>query len=152
MCSSQLPRSGAWPQTQLALTQALAQLAVDLTLTLYGHHVIRAALLHPHTEIPQDCLPSSQNCSSSSRDPQHLVLQVKPEIRGPHPSQVALVVKNLPAKAGDMRDAGCIPGLGRSLRGGNGTPLQSSYLENPMDRGAWRAMDHGVAKSQTRLK
>ena len=54
-------------------------------------------------------------------------------------SQVALVVKNLPANAGDM---GLIPGLGRSPGVGNGNCLQHSYLENPMDRGAWRAAVH----------
>ena len=55
-------------------------------------------------------------------------------------SQVMLVVKNLPANAGDIRDAGSIPGLGWSHGGGNGNPLQYSCLENPMDRGAWWAM------------
>ena len=64
-------------------------------------------------------------------------------------SQVVLVVKNLLANAGDVRDAGSIPGLGRSPGEGNGTPLQYSSLENPTDRGAWRAAVHGVAKSQT---
>ena len=53
-------------------------------------------------------------------------------------SQVALVVKNLPASAGDARDAGSIPGWGRSPGEGNGSPLQNSCLENPMDRGALR--------------
>ena len=52
-------------------------------------------------------------------------------------SQVALVVENLPASAGDIRDAGLIPGLGRSTGEGHGNPLQYSSLENPMDRGAW---------------
>ena len=51
--------------------------------------------------------------------------------------RVVLVVKNLPAKAGGIRDAGLIPGLGRSPGGTNGKPLQFSCLENPMDRGAW---------------
>ena len=46
-------------------------------------------------------------------------------------SQVALVVKNLPANAGDIRDSGSIPGLGRSPGGGHGSPLQYSCLENP---------------------
>ena len=64
-------------------------------------------------------------------------------------SQVALVVKKLPANAGDIRDAGLIPGMGRSLGGGHGNPLQYSCLENPMDRGAWQATVYGVAKSQT---
>ena len=54
-------------------------------------------------------------------------------------SQVGLVVKNLPANAGDIRDIGSIPGLGRSPGGGHGNPPQYSCLENPMDRGAWRA-------------
>ena len=61
------------------------------------------------------------------------------------------MVKNLPAKAGDARDMGWIPGLGRSLGGENGNPLQYSSLVNPMDRGAWWAMAHGVTKSQTQL-
>ena len=47
------------------------------------------------------------------------------------------MVKNLSAKAGDARDAGLIPGLGRSPGGGNGNPLQYSCLGNPTDRGAW---------------
>ena len=54
-------------------------------------------------------------------------------------SQVTLVVKNPPAKAGDIGDAGSIPGPGRSPEGGHGHPLQYSCLENPMDRGAWWA-------------
>ena len=60
--------------------------------------------------------------------------------------QVALVVKNLPVNEGDLRDAALIPELGRSPGGGNGIPLQYSYWENSMDRGAWRAIVHGVAK------
>ena len=67
-------------------------------------------------------------------------------------SQVVLVVKNLPANAGDIRDVSSIPGLGRSSGEGHGNPLHYSCLENPMDRGAWLAMVHSVAKSQTRLK
>ena len=51
-------------------------------------------------------------------------------------SKVALVVKKLPANAGGIRDIGLIPGLGKSLGGGHGNPLQYSCLENPMDRGA----------------
>ena len=52
-------------------------------------------------------------------------------------SQAAPVVKNPPASAGDVRDMGSIPGLGRSRGGGHGNPLQYSCLENPMDGGAW---------------
>ena len=61
------------------------------------------------------------------------------------------VVKNLPANAGNARDAGSISGLGRSSGEGNANPLQYSCLENPMDRGAWRAIVHRVAKSRTQL-
>ena len=67
-------------------------------------------------------------------------------------SQVALVVKNLLANAGDIRDVGSIPGSGRSPGGGHGSPLQYSCLENPKDRGAWWATVHRVTKSRTRLK
>ena len=67
-------------------------------------------------------------------------------------SQVMLVVKNLPANAGDIRDTGSILGLGRSPGRGHGNPLQYSCLENPMDRGACQAMVHRVAKSQIQLK
>ena len=67
-------------------------------------------------------------------------------------SQVALVVKNMPASAGDVRDRSSIPGSGRHHGGGHGNPLQYYCLENPMDRGAWQAMVHGVAKSRTRLR
>ena len=61
-------------------------------------------------------------------------------------SQAALVVKSAPANAGDVRDVGSIPGSGRSPGTGNGNPLQDSYLENPMERGAWRATVHEVCK------
>ena len=59
------------------------------------------------------------------------------------------MVKNLSASAGDARDAGLIPGLGKSSGVGNGNPFQYACLENSMDRGAWRAIVHGVTKSQT---
>ena len=69
-----------------------------------------------------------------------------PGDRGDRASQVALVVENPPANAGDVRIVGSIPGLGRSPGGGQGTPLQYSCLENPTDGGATA---HGVARSQT---
>jgi len=65
---------------------------------------------------------------------------------------VALAVKNLPANAGDTRDQGSILGLGRSPEGGHANPFQYTSLENPMDREAWWATVHRVAKSQIRLK
>ena len=63
-------------------------------------------------------------------------------------SQVALLVKNPPANARDIRDPGSIPGWGR-FPGGHGNPLQYSCLENLMDRGAWQAIVHVVTKSWT---
>ena len=66
-------------------------------------------------------------------------------------SQVALVAKNPPANAGDVRDMGSIPGLGRSSGKGHGDPLQCSRLENPMDR-VWWATVHRGAQGRTGLK
>ena len=67
-------------------------------------------------------------------------------------SQVVLVIKKLPANAGDVKDAGLIPGSGRSPEGGHGNPLHYACLENPMDRGASKATVHRVTQSWTRLK
>ena len=67
-------------------------------------------------------------------------------------SQVALVIKNLPANAGAIWEASVIPGSGRLPGGGNGNPLQYSCLKNPMNRGAWQATVHGVVKSWTWMK
>ena len=64
-------------------------------------------------------------------------------------SQVVLVVKNLPANAGDTRDLDSFPGSGRFPRVGNGNPLQYSCLGNLMDRAAWQATARRIAKSQT---
>ena len=62
-------------------------------------------------------------------------------------SQIALVLKNLPANVGDVREAGLTPGSRRCPGGGHGNPLQCSCLENPMDRRAWQATVHRVAES-----
>ena len=59
------------------------------------------------------------------------------------------MVKNPPGNAGDTGGLGSIPGSGRCTGGRNGNPFQNSCLENPMDRGAWRATVYGAAKSQT---
>ena len=67
-------------------------------------------------------------------------------------SQLVLVGRNLSANVGDIRDAGSIPGTGRSSRGGRGNPLRYFSLENSMDRGAWWASVHRIAKNQTWLK
>ena len=65
---------------------------------------------------------------------------------------MALAIKNPTAKAGDIRDMGSIPGLGRSPGGGHGNPLQYSCLENPMGRGALQATVHRIRKSWTQLR
>ena len=62
---------------------------------------------------------------------------------------MVLVVKNPPANAGDLKDVGSIPELGRSPGEGHGNPLQYSCLENPMDRGAWKAIIHMIEESDT---
>ena len=60
-------------------------------------------------------------------------------------------IKNLPCNAGDMGDAGSVPGLGRSPGGGCGNPLQYSCLNNFLDRGTWQGIVHGITESRTRL-
>ena len=67
----------------------------------------------------------------------------------PRASQVALVEKNPPANAGDIRDVGSIPESGRSPEGGHGNPFQHSCLENPMERGVWQDTIHRDAKNHT---
>ena len=62
---------------------------------------------------------------------------------------MVLVVKNVPANAGDIRDVGLILALGRSPGGGHGNPPQYSFLENLLDSGAWWVIVHRVTKSQT---
>ena len=72
-------------------------------------------------------------------------LLFRPVLNGNHSkdraSQVSLVVKNLPASAGDAGDTGSVPGLGRSPARGNDNPLRYSYLGNPTERGAWQALE-----------
>ena len=88
---------------------------------------------------------NGRNCSSF---PEVVCLKVTPD------GSLALVIKNPLANAGDrdVRDAGSIPGSGRSPGGGHGNPLHYSCLENPMARGAWWATVQKVTKSQTQLK
>ena len=62
---------------------------------------------------------------------------------------MALVINNSPANSGDVRDASSIPESGDPLEEGIGNPLQYACLENPMDRGAWRATVHGITQSGT---
>ena len=71
--------------------------------------------------------------------------------RAEQASLVAQTVKNPSPNVGDTRNSGLMPGSKRSPGEGNGNLLQYCCLENPMDRGAWRATVHGVAESQTQL-
>ena len=68
------------------------------------------------------------------------------------PGSSVVKKKKSACNAGDVGDAGSIPGSGRPPGGGHGNPRQYSCLENPMDRGRWWAIIHGVAESRTRLK
>ena len=94
--------------------------------------------------IQHESLPQSVGLMSTTN--------IIPYIPVPDTPSGALVVKNLSASAGDVRDGGSIPEWGRSPGERNGNPLQYSCLENSMDGGAWRATVHGIAKSQTQLK
>ena len=104
-----------------------------------GLDVVLFAYLEPVTVAPMDRSPSELLVSWESGDPESSELRTPQEIQ---------MVKNPPASAGDK---GSIPGSGRSHGEGNGNPLQYSWLESPMDRGAWRATVHRVKKSQTQL-
>ena len=68
-----------------------------------------------------------------------------------HKPWASLVVKNPPANARDIRDVGSVPRLGRSSGGGHGNQLQYSYLENSIDRQAWKATVHKVKKKSKKL-
>ena len=94
--------------------------------SLFGEYFLLSWLLlnHWRTEFYSKCLSQSSRIMTKA-------------------SQVTLVVKNSPANAGDIRDTNLIPGSGRAPGGRHGNPLQYSCLENPMDRGAWRATVHG---------
>ena len=118
-----------------------------------SQQAVHPALLHPHSP---DVVPAKRNlvflvitilmtpvCSFFSWF-KAVVLEGMGFLGG-------AVVKNLPANTGDTGDMCLIPGSGRAPSGESGNPLQCSCLENPVDRGAWRATVHGVAEGQTRL-
>ena len=128
---------------------------------------ISAGLLGPHSPILPFCLlpltytgleqrvnqREDKSFEAGSQEAFHQLeernaIYIYSCIRLSRVSQVALVVKNLLVNEGNIRDLG----LGRCPGEGNGNSLQYSCLENPMDRGAWRATDYRVAMSRTRLK
>ena len=106
-----------------------------------GHRHFHMLFLLSHINTCLSWVSSSVLTSSEKRRFNFLAQQDSPIICGSDSEESA-------CNAGDL---GFIPGLGRSLRGGHGNPLQYYCLENPMDRGAWWATVHGVTKSQTRL-
>ena len=114
-----------------------------------SHHATGSLGVATFTWGTQRCLGGQSDPDASHRCVRLLFLRT----RSPKgASQAVLVVENLPANTGDIRDSSSIPGSGRSPGGGHGNPLQYSWLEEPMDRGAQQATVHRVAKSRTRLK
>ena len=112
-----------------------------------GMEVLTDLLACVHSTLGGTCGPTDlhQATGSAASDP-----KLRSNLGAA--SQGALVVKNPPANARDRREVSSVPESGRSPGGGHGNPLQYSCLENPMDRGAWRAAVHGVTESGTRLK
>ena len=116
----------------------------------HAHRVSDAFQLSHPLSSPSPASNPSQHQSLFQRvNSSHEVVKVLIDNRYIWASQVVLVVKNPPASAGDVRDMGLIPGLGRSPGGGHGNPLQYSCLKNLMDRGSWWATVHRVARSWT---
>ena len=123
-----------------------------------------------HYSVSTPAALTPAGCTTIDVNINHLELASDPQVKGlvlhrtgftshashtlgvPRAATWALVVKNPPANAGDIRNAELILGLGRSPGGGHGRSLQYSCLENPMDRRAWWATVRGITKSQTRLK
>ena len=107
--------------------------------------------LSPCTFFNKDEATSRQHNHPSPQFTLPFTLWVREKYNDVQAFQVAPVVKNLPANAGDIRDVSSIPGSGRSPGRKHGNPLQYSCLENPMDRGAWLAIVHGVAMDTTKV-
>ena len=105
------------------------------------HFLLQCMKVKSESEVAQSCLTLSDPMDCSPRGSSvHGIFQAR------------VLEWGAIAFSGDIRDKGSIPGLGRSTGDGHGNPLQYSYLENPMNRGFWRATVHRVAKSRTRLK
>ena len=142
---------GAWKAAVHGVAEGQTRLS-DFTFSFHFHALEKETATHSSVlawRIPGTGEPGGLPSMGSHRvghDQSDLAAAAGPS------HWVALVVKNLPVNAGDVRDAGLIPGLGRFPGEGNGYPLQYSCLENPMDRGTWQAVVHSVAKSWIRLK
>ena len=120
--------------------ESLYILETNIMLCVNYRSILKKKVLHLLIEVPE--LSANFVC----------IFSISQQVHFTKGSQVVLVIKNSPASAGDIRDSGSVPGSGRSLGKGHGNPLQYSCLENPMDRGAWRAIVHGVTESWTQLK
>ena len=118
------------------------------------HFLLQCMKMKSEKEVAQLCLtPSHPMDCSLPGSSLHGIFQARVLESGAiaFSTQVVLVVKNSPANAGQIKDAGLIPGLQRSPGGRHGNPVQYSCLENPRDRRAWWATIHRVEKSQTQL-
>ena len=118
------------------------------------HFLLQCMKMKSEKEVAQLCLtPSHPMDCSLPGSSLHGIFQARVLESGAiaFSTQVVLVVKNSPANAGQIKDAGLIPGLQRSAGGRHGNPVQYSCLENPRDRRAWWATVHRVEKSQTQL-
>ena len=119
-----------------------------------GVRIVVSDALWPHG-LQNDRLPCLSPTPQPAQTHVHWVgdaIQPSHPVFFPSPPVFSLSqhqVKNPPASSGDIRDVDSIPGSGRSPGEGHGNPFQHSCLENPMDRGAWRAIVHGVAKTWT---
>ena len=125
-------------------------LSVSLQINIYGSITLKKERERRGKNRTRDSLHSLQIPQFSSLEP-CISTEFSEGLFLTRASLVALVVKNPPTNAGDLKDMVLIPGLGRSPGGENGNPLQYSCLENSMDRGAWQATVQGVAKVRTRL-
>ena len=112
----------------------------------HGNPLQYSSLENPHGQRILAC------CSPWDHRVRHNWMTKYSTALKPRASQVALVVKNLPANARHIREAGSIPGSGTSPEGGHGNLFLYSSLENPMNRGAWWATVHRISKNQTQLK
>ena len=127
--------------------------AGQLLLCLASLQIPKSSVMEGATRSPQCCwLKLSSRIRFQEQNCRVCALEEEPDVDvcgRSLTSQVVLVEKNLPTNAGDVRDGGLIPGLGRCPGGGHGNPLQYPCLENPMDRGAWQTTVHRAAKSRT---
>ena len=133
------------PVTASKRMQHLSTLTQDRHVTFFVSGSVKMERYNGETDLATSMSTQSQGFFTSRPRRASNIGKIQPS----GASQVALVVKNLPASAGDARDTGLIPGSRSSPGGRCGSPLQGSCLENPMDRGAWWATVHGVSKSWT---